>query len=208
MSAFVCLGEWRPGAPCTGFARSGSNLEMTPTGTPSQWASRYQRARDRRWFRWGLDLVVVLLVIAMVSAWQARDHVRGVRAPPAMLATLDGGHLSFESLRGKPALVAFWAPWCTVCAAESQNLSWARRLVGDRARVVSVAASFEDLSQVRTYVRRQSVDYPVLLANEELIRALRVEAFPTVYFLDANGKVTRSAVGYTTTLGLLVRLFL
>jgi thioredoxin-related protein len=74
--------------------------------------------------------------------------------------------------------------------------------------VVSVAASFENVDQVRAYVRDHGVDYPVLLGDDALVRAFRVEAFPTVYFLDAGGRVRRSATGYTTTLGLLARLFL
>jgi thiol-disulfide isomerase/thioredoxin len=128
--------------------------------------------------------------------------------PAAVLATLDGERVALDSFRGKPVLLAFWAPWCTVCAAESQNLSWVRRIVGDRARVISVAASFENLAQVRAYVRDHGVDYPVLLGDDALLRALRVEAFPTTYFLDAQGRVRRSASGYTTTLGLLARIVL
>ncbi len=128
--------------------------------------------------------------------------------PAAVLETLDGGSVALDSLRGKPVLLAFWAPWCTVCAAESQNLSWVRRMVGDRAHVISVAVSFEDVAQVRAYVRDHGVDYPVLLGDDALLRAFRIEAFPTAYFLDAQGKIHRSASGYTTTLGLLARLML
>jgi peroxiredoxin len=178
------------------------------SGTWTRWVARYRQARQRRGFRWGVDLAVLLAVLAAVGAWQTRGHLSGVQAPSAVLATLDGERVSLDALRGKPVLLAFWAPWCTICAAESQNLSWARRIAGDRARVVSVAASFEDVSQVRAYVREHAVDYPVLLGDEELIRAFRVEAFPTVYVLDAGGRVRRSAVGYTTTLGLLARLLL
>ncbi len=143
-----------------------------------------------------------------LGAWQTRDHLGGGETPVAVLTTLDGKPVALDSLRGKPVLLAFWAPWCTVCAAESQNLSWALRLAGDRARVVSVAASFEDVAQVRAYLRDHDVDYPVLLGDDAVLRAFHVEAFPTVYFLDEHGRVRRSATGYTTTLGLLARLLL
>jgi hypothetical protein len=74
--------------------------------------------------------------------------------------------------------------------------------------VVSVAAAFGDLGEVRAYQRAHQVEYPVLLGDEATLRAFRVEAFPTTYFLDAEGRVTGSVVGYTTTGGLLARLLL
>jgi thiol-disulfide isomerase/thioredoxin len=179
-----------------------------PKADRTTWRARWQRARDRRWVRWGTDLAVLAVLVLGVGAWQTRRHLSGVEAPRAVLASLDGAEVSLDSLRGRPVLLAFWAPWCTVCAAESQNLSWVRRLAGDRAHVVSVAAAFENVGQVRAYVRDRAVDYPVLLGDDSLVRAFRVDVFPTVYFLDADGRVRRSASGYTTTLGLLARLFL
>jgi peroxiredoxin len=182
---------------------------MTPAiGTWTAWRARYRQARQRRWVRWGIDLALLAAFVLGLGAWQTRRHLAGGEAPAAVLTTLDGERVSLESLRGKPVLLAFWAPWCTVCAAESQNLSWVTRLAGRRAHVVSVAASFEDVGQVRAYVRDHAVDYPVLLGDDALLRAFRVDAFPTVYVLDADGRIRRSVTGYTTTLGLLARLLL
>lgn len=164
--------------------------------------------RTQRAFRWATDALLVLAILGAGGLWQTRRHLGGGERPEAVFGSLEGPAVPLSSLRGKPALIAFWAPWCAVCKVESQNLSWAMRLAGQRAQVVSAAAAFEDPAQVRAYVREQGVDYPVLLADEATTRAFRVEAFPTVYFLDAEGRVRRSAVGYTTTLGLLARLFL
>jgi thiol-disulfide isomerase/thioredoxin len=167
-----------------------------------------ERQHERRWFRWAVDLAIVAAVVLGVNAWQTRGHLGPGAAPSVTAPSLAGPPVSLESLRGKPVLVAFWAPWCTVCKAESGNLSLVRRLAGDRASVVSVAAAFDDVGQVRGYVGEHGVDYPVLLGDEALVRAFRVEAFPTVYFLDARGRVKGSTSGYTTTIGLLWRLLL
>jgi thiol-disulfide isomerase/thioredoxin len=122
------------------------------------------------------------------------------------LQRLDGPPVHSTDLVGKPTLIAFWTPWCPVCKVESRNLSWAQRLVGDRARVLSIATGYDDVGAVRRYVRDHGVDYPVLLGGDDQARDFHVQAFPTVYFLDAQGRVKGSSVGYTTTLGLLARL--
>lgn len=178
-----------------------------PAGAPASWLARYLALRDRRWFRWSMDLAVLAALLLGIGAWQARGHVRG--APPEVaLVTLDGAPASLASLRGKPAMVAFWAPWCGVCGAQSGNVGWAMRLAGDRARVISIATAFEDVAQVRGYMADHGVEYPVLLGGDDAVKAFKVEAYPTIYFLDAEGRITGSVMGYTTTAGMLARLLL
>jgi thiol-disulfide isomerase/thioredoxin len=176
-----------------------------PAGGLSAWL---ERQHGKRWFRWGADLAIVAAVILGAGAWQSRGLLATGTAPTVTLPALDGPPVSLASLRGKPVLLAFWAPWCTVCKAESGNLSLVRRLAGDRAAVISVAAAYDDVAQIRGYVLDHGVDYPVLLGDDALVRGFKVDAFPTVYFLDAEGRIQGSTTGYTTTAGLLWRLLL
>ncbi len=170
------------------------------------------RAPTRRgWRSHLLEVAIALVIVFAMGLWQTRGHLRGALGSSTAdrpLTSLDGAPFSLSSLRGKPVLLAFWAPWCTVCKAESQNLGWVRSLVGGRAHVVTVAAAYENVAQVRGYLRDRGADYPVLLADAEWTERFGVTAFPSVYFLNARGEVSGSAVGYTTTLGLLVRLLL
>ncbi len=160
------------------------------------------RYRERRAFRWSVDLGSLLIVVTLVSLFQTRHHVRG--APPRFpLATLEGKATGLDAFKGKKTLLYVWAPWCGVCRAQKSNVSWARSIVGDRANVVSIATAYESIDEVRAH----GGDVPVFV-SPLAERALRVSVFPTLYFLDAEGNVTRSASGYTTTAGLLWRLML
>ena len=168
--------------------------------------ARYEKAREKRWVRWAIDATILAAIILGLSAWQTRNLLSRGTAIDLQLSTLDGEAVSLATLRGKPVVVGFWAPWCGVCKELSPNLSQVQRWVGDRAHVVSIATAFQNVSEVQRYMVQQKVEYPVWLGGETELRRFHVNAFPTLYFLDAEGRVKGSAIGYTTSASLLMRL--
>jgi thiol-disulfide isomerase/thioredoxin len=165
-----------------------------------------RRLMAKRAVRWSLELILVVVVVNVVAAWQVRGAVTG-HAPELSLATLDGRSLSSAELRGKPTMLVFWAPWCTVCRAESGAVSTLMHVVGNHANVVSIASDYDNVDAVRRYVDDRDVDYPVLLGDTRAARMYRVRAFPTLYFLDDNGDIRHTVSGYTTLAGMMWRLF-
>lgn len=180
---------------------------MAPNPTLARLSQRWQAAQQRRWFRWTREAVVVLLIVLVIGAWQTRGHVSG-QAPDFRLRTLAGGEVSLSGLAGKPVMLVFWAPWCGVCKAQSGNVDRVLRWAGDGAHVISLAAAYGSVGEVEAAAQAEGMTYPVLLGSDRLAAEYRVEAYPTVYFLDSHGRVKHSAVGYTTTLGMLLRLWL
>lgn len=162
---------------------------------------------SKRWARRVAELALFALALVAMSAWQTRDVVRGV-LPEFSLPMLHGTRMESASFRGKSTMLVVWAPWCGVCGAESQNVSWAKALLGDRVRVMSLAAHYQDVREVEEFARAHNVDYPILLGGRDAHRLLGVQSFPTILFLDDQGRVERAAVGYTTTIGLMVRALL
>lgn len=162
------------------------------------------RYRSHRVVRAVVDLLGMLALVLVIGAYQTREHPRGP-APEIPLRTLDGAPSALSAWRGRTTVVEVWAPWCTVCKAQTDNLARARRWLGSRAHVISVAAAYEDVADVRRAMRAQGITVPVLLGDEAFTQRMRVRAFPTVYVLDAQGRVVSSAQGYTTTLGLVLR---
>lgn len=181
-------------------------MESNPQTTTSPVARLKAAYRTRRLVRWAVDGGVLLVLVAAIGAWQTRKHLSDVPPPAFTLQALGGGEVSSASLLGKPGMLVLWAPWCGVCKAQFDNVGRVRRWLGERANVVSIALAYRDVASVEAYAKA-GVDYPVLLGTSELEEAFRVDAFPTVYFLDAQGRIKHSASGYTTTLGMLWRLW-
>jgi thiol-disulfide isomerase/thioredoxin len=182
-----------------------TSSSMTPA---SPWARLKAAYQTRRAVRWTVEALLLLLLVSVIGAWQTRRHLSGVPLPAFTLPLLDGGTASSSSFVGKPTMVVLWAPWCSVCKAQSGNVNRVQKWLAGRANVVSIALAWEEKASVESYVREGGAEYPVLLGTPGLETAFHVEAFPTVYFLDDTGRIKRSASGYTTTLGMLWRLLL
>lgn len=71
--------------------------------------------------------------------------------------------------------------------------------------MVTVAAAYENVDEVRAFAKAHDLPPPVLLAPPSFPKAFAISAYPTVFVLDAAGNLVGSAQGYTTTFGLVVR---
>ena len=179
--------------------------DETVTTTPGVFA----KMRAGRLWRWGKEIALMLLIFAAVSAWQTRGLIgRAEAAPDVALVSMSGERTTLKALAGKKTVLVLWAPWCGVCKAEVGQLNALAGSLGDDAQLVSVALSYEAQADVQRFIDDHGVRYPVLLGDRSAVRALRVSAYPTTYILDAQGRVTHSMVGYTTSWGIRARLWL
>jgi thiol-disulfide isomerase/thioredoxin len=133
---------------------------------------------------------------------EARLRDFGLRAltgdPPAFtLAGLDGERHTLEGLRGRVALLYFWATWCPHCSRELpasvEKLHQELRGQGLAIRAINIA---EPEGLVAEWVARRRVTTPVLLDTDGVVtRAYRVTGTPTVILLDREGRWMARGVG-------------
>lgn len=146
----------------------------------------------------------LLLALALLAAhvYATRNVAKGV-APTIDTRALDGRSVRVPALDGRPRLVHFFATWCGVCRAQEHNL----RALASTGQLVLVASDSGDTASVRAYAQAQGLHMPIVHDDGALKRAYGVSAYPTTFFVDAQGNVDFVEVGYTSELGLRVRLF-
>ena len=124
----------------------------------------------------------------------------GERAPDFDLLSLDGSHVKLSDLQGQPVLLNFWATWCTPCGVEMPWLvaiDQQYRVQG--LRVIGVSMDDSDATQkVAAFAKGKGVKYPVALGTPSTADAYGgVRFMPQSFFIDAEGKITKTTVGLT-----------
>ncbi|MBT1063527.1 TlpA family protein disulfide reductase [Bowmanella sp. Y26] len=149
-----------------------------------------------------LRWLVLLVALGALYQWQTRNLLEtGNQVPDTHLPLLSGGSSPLTE-EGKPTLVYFFAPWCSICAASIGNLE---ALESDELVIRRVAMDYASLEDVSEFVRDNEVAGDVLIGHEGLKQQFRVLGYPTYYLLDANQRVVASDMGYSTSMGLKVR---
>ena len=164
--------------------------------------------RHGRLGRYALEALLVVVIVVVVQAWRARDLLPAderTLAPDFTLTDLDGRPWSAADLRGKPAVIYFFAPWCGVCAASSPQLRWFHRWRGDDVQVLLVGLDWSAPQELRDYAQRHDLTMPVLVGDRATGAAYRIQGYPTYYVIDAEGRVARRDTGLSTVVGLWLR---
>ncbi len=121
----------------------------------------------------------------------------GFLAPEFSLESTAGELITLSSLRGQPVVINFWATWCPPCRAEMPDLE--RIWVEEKPEglVVLGVNQGERMDTVVRYARDEvGVSFPLLLdSNQEVGNRYGVRAFPTTYFVDAEGRIQDIKIG-------------
>lgn len=147
---------------------------------------------------------VLLLAWIAVPAWFQRDMVRDI-IPAIGVTDLSGQAFDLAESGGRPTLLYFWGVWCPICAAMGQTID---AVAGDHP-VVTIALRSGTRSELVNHVRREGFNARVIPDTDGTIAdSFGVRGVPALYFVDREGRVRFSTTGYTTELGIRMRLWL
>ncbi len=147
---------------------------------------------------------MVLMLILGIRAWQQSGMVSGP-APALAGVLLDGKPVALTAFAGRPVLVHFWATWCPVCRLEQESVDALAR----DAAVITVAMQSGSRAEVVQHLHNEALSFPVLNDPDGAIAAQwGVRAVPASFIVDGAGRIRYVEVGYTTGIGLRLRLWL
>src|SRR5215470_3917681 len=114
----------------------------------------------------------------------------GTPAPDFQLPKIDGATVSLADFRGKPAVIVFWASWCSSCKEEAPRINaLAAQYEGKGVRVLGINVK-DSPAGAEVGVKEFGIRYPVARdPDASVARAYGVRGTPTVIFLDRKGFV-------------------
>jgi thiol-disulfide isomerase/thioredoxin len=162
-------------------------------------------SRAAKWRGYAANVLVLVVLVAGIRWWQHRDMVSGA-APALQGVTLAGQPYTLAARPGKPVLVHFWATWCPICRAEQGSIA---AIAHDDPNVITVAMQSGSAEQVSRHMQEQGIAFPVVNDSDgHLSAAWGVHAVPASFIISPDGQVRFIEVGYTTGIGLRLRLWL
>jgi peroxiredoxin len=145
--------------------------------------------------KWALGVTAV--AVAAAGAFFVMGESTAA-APQTTFVLLDGSKKTTTDLKGKVALVNFWATSCTTCVAEMPKMvSTFDKYHAKGYEHMAVAMSYDPPSYVVNYAETRKLPFSVAIDNTGAVAKAwgEVQLTPTSYLVNKKGEIVKRYVG-------------
>jgi peroxiredoxin len=117
----------------------------------------------------------------------------GQMAPDFSINTIDGKTIKLSDFKGKYTLIDFWASWCAPCRSENPNIVKAYQQFKDKNFTILGISLDKDKAAWAQAIKQDGLTWTHASElndfNGASVRLYQVEAIPSSFLLDPNGKI-------------------
>lgn len=155
-------------------------------------------------FSIGLILIATIWVIFTILTNQVNSGEiysapqKGFIAPDFVLNDITGNPYQLSTFKGNIIIVNVWASWCKPCQYEMPAMQKIYEKYKDSGLILlAVNNTHQDkYSNVLNFVSENNLTFPILLDEEGFVsNRYQVQALPSTYFIDKNGKISEIVIG-------------
>ena len=158
---------------------------------------------NKKHYRWVVEITLIIIVITAVRFWVQRDVASG-SAPNISAFMLDGKYFDLYKNKSRPILIHFWATWCPVCKLEQSNIE----NISKDYPVITIAMQSGNNSELSQFMREEILSFNVINDNDGLLsQSYNIKGVPVSFIINKKNEIEFVEVGYTTELGLRLRLW-
>lgn len=138
-----------------------------------------------------LGLAVIFAITGLAAAGEVMPDF-------SLTSALDGKTVDSDDFKGKALLITFFTTWCPPCREEIPSLI---QLQNDYAAkgfsVIGLSMDEKGASVVAKLIEKESINYPVLMANSKTARDFGgIVGVPTSFLVNRKGEVVKRYPGY------------
>ena len=107
-----------------------------------------------------------------------------------------GRPVSLSEFRGKIVFINFWTTWCLACVIEMPSMEKLHQRFKDKNFVMVAINLQESAERVKQFYKKHQLTFTTLLdITGDVGAALSINAIPTTFILDKNGRIIGKALG-------------
>ncbi len=157
------------------------------------------------WVKELLIAIVIITIILNVVSFLKKPELTSTTLPQFELVSTTQKPISSIEYKDKPLILHFWATWCPACKLEASNIE----NLSKTYQVITVAVNSGSDAEINLFLEEHKLSYNVVNDNKgKFASKFDISSFPTTFIYDSDGKIKFSEVGYTSTWGLKLRMWL
>lgn len=148
-----------------------------------------------------VSFVIILTILANIVSYYKSTDLNKNRLELTSVTLLDGSSYSIK--KEKPLLIHFWATWCPICSVEASNI----QTISENFEVITIAVDSASKEEIQSYLEKNHLDFKVIDDfDKQYATKFHISVYPTTFIYDKNKNLVFSEVGYTSTIGLYLRM--